>query len=64
LLHASANSTIERDVILNAVLGDDGDYAGSTLDVFILKLRKKLETDESLTIVNIRGVGYNLIMNG
>jgi len=32
--------------------------------VFILKLRKKLETDESLRIVNIRGVGYNLIVNG
>jgi len=64
LLHASANSITERDVILNAVWGEDGDYAGGTLDVFILKLRKKLETDESLTIVNIRGVRYKLIVNG
>ncbi len=63
LLHASANKTIERNVILNAVWGDDGDYAGRTLDVFISKLRKKLETDESLKIVNIRGVGYKLIVN-
>jgi DNA-binding response OmpR family regulator len=64
LLYASANTTIEREVILNAVWGDEGDYAGRTLDVFISKLRKKLETDESLRIVNIRGVGYKLIVNG
>jgi LPXTG-motif cell wall-anchored protein len=64
LLHASANITIEREVILNAVWGDEGDYAGRTLDVFISKLRKKLEADESLKIVNIRGVGYKLIVNG
>jgi DNA-binding winged helix-turn-helix (wHTH) protein len=63
LLHAKANVTIEREVILNAVWGDEGDYAGRTLDVFISKLRKKLETDESLRIVNIRGVGYKLIVN-
>jgi DNA-binding response OmpR family regulator len=64
LLHGSANSTTERDVILNAVWGEDGDYVGFTLDVFILKLRKKLENDESLRIVNIHGVGYKLIVNG
>ena len=64
LLHNSANITIEREVILNAVWGDEGDYAGRTLDVFISKLRKKLEADESLKIVNIRGVGYKLIVNG
>ena len=64
LLHSSANTTLERDVILNAVWGDEGDYAGRTLDVFISKLRKKLESDETLRIVNIRGVGYKLIVNG
>lgn len=63
LLHTSANSTVERDVILNAVWGDEGDYVGRTLDVFISKLRKKLEADSSLRIVNIRGVGYKLIVN-
>lgn len=64
LLYAGANTTIEREVILNAVWGDEGDYAGRTLDVFISRLRKKIESDESLKIVNIRGVGYKLIVNG
>lgn len=63
LLHTSVNETIERDTILNAVWGDDGDYIGRTLDVFISKLRKKLEADDRLKIVNIRGIGYKLIVN-
>ena len=62
LLHKNANVTLEREVILKAVWGDDGDYIGRTLDVFISKLRKKLETDTNIKIVNIRGVGYKLIV--
>lgn len=63
LLYTSANSTIEREVILKAVWGDDGDYVGRTLDVFISKLRKKLDADPGIKIVNVRGVGYKLILN-
>lgn len=62
LLSESANDTIEREDILNAVWGDDGDYVGRTLDVFISKLRKKLEADDSVRIVNIRGIGYKLVL--
>lgn len=64
LLHSSANSTLERDVILKNVWGDEGDYIGRTLDVFISKLRKKLEGDQNIRIVNIRGVGYKMVLNG
>ncbi|MFZ6052584.1 winged helix-turn-helix domain-containing protein [Halocola ammonii] len=63
LLHSSANSTLERDEILKNVWGDEGDYIGRTLDVFISKLRKKLEGDQNIRIVNIRGVGYKLVLN-
>ena len=63
LLHDQANKGVEREVILNEVWGDEGDYVGRTLDVFISKLRKKLEGDSSVKIVNIRGVGYKLVLN-
>lgn len=63
LLYNSANTTVERDVILNMVWGDEGDYIGRTVDVFISKLRKKLEFDSKVKIVNVRGVGYKLIMD-
>lgn len=62
LLNKNANTTVEREVILKTVWGNDGDYIGRTLDVFISKLRKKLEANTNLKIVNIRGVGYKLII--
>ncbi|NND51379.1 MAG: response regulator transcription factor [Flavobacteriaceae bacterium] len=63
LLYNAANTTVERERILNRVWGDEGDYVGRTLDVFISKLRKKLEFDSKVKIVNIRGVGYKLVMD-
>lgn len=63
LLHDNVNETIERDTILSKVWGDEGDYIGRTLDVFISKLRKKLEGDPDVKIVNIRGVGYKMIVS-
>ena len=62
LLYEAANTTVERDVILNKVWGDEGDYIGRTLDVFISKLRKKLELDPKVRIVNVRSVGYKLVV--
>jgi DNA-binding winged helix-turn-helix (wHTH) protein len=62
LLFSNENKTLERSHILNLVWGDDGDYVGRTLDVFVSKLRKKLETDPSLKIINIRGVGYKFVI--
>lgn len=63
LLYESVNDTVERDTILRMVWNDEGDYVGRTLDVFISKLRKKLEADSSIKIANIRGVGYKLIVD-
>jgi DNA-binding response OmpR family regulator len=63
LLHAYANAPVERAIILQRVWGDAGAYLGRTLDVFISKLRKKLEADASVRIVNIRGIGYKLLMD-
>ena len=63
LLYENMNQTIEREHILKIVWGDEGDYIGRTLDVFVSKLRKKLEPDQRVKIVNIRGIGYRFIVN-
>lgn len=63
LLYINENKTLERDYILNVVWNDDGDYIGRTLDVSISKLRKKLAEDSNIKIVNIRGVGYRLVLS-
>ncbi|MEL6250904.1 MAG: response regulator transcription factor [Bacteroidota bacterium] len=64
LLHAHANETLKREELLNKVWGDEGDYIGRTLDVFISKLRKKLEDDSAVKIANVRGIGYKLVLKG
>lgn len=61
-LYASVNVLVDRDTILKSVWGDEGDYIGRTLDVFVSKLRKKLEADPTVRIINIRGVGYKLVV--
>jgi hypothetical protein len=63
ILQQHANVTVEKEVMLNKVWGDEGDYIGRTLDVFVSKLRKKLEADENIKIMNVRGVGYKLVCN-
>ncbi len=63
LLYKHINETLDRDIILHSVWGDEGNYIGRTLDVFISKLRKKLELDPRVKIVNTRGVGYKLIID-
>lgn len=62
LLYTNENETLEREYILKVVWGDEGDYVGRTLDVFISKLRKKLEADSSIKIINVRGVGYRMVV--
>ncbi|MBL6447968.1 winged helix-turn-helix transcriptional regulator [Fulvivirga sp. 29W222] len=62
LLYSSENQTLKREYILKVVWGDEGDYVGRTLDVFISKLRKKLVADTSLKIINIRGIGYKFVI--
>jgi hypothetical protein len=63
LLYSSANRPIKRETILNEIWEDEGNYVGRTLDVFISKLRAKLQADPTIKIVNIRGVGYKLVIN-
>ncbi|GGG47932.1 winged helix-turn-helix domain-containing protein [Bizionia arctica] len=57
---ASPNQIIKRDELTKKVWEDHGVFVGRSLDTYISKLRKKLETDDSVKITNIHGVGYKL----
>lgn len=43
--------------------GDDTFFNSRSLHVFITKLRRKLSGDEQIRIVNVRGIGYKLIIS-
>ena len=63
LFHLIKNKdqVLERSVILKKLWGDDDFFNARSMDVFITKLRKKLKTDPSIQIINVRGYGYKLI---
>jgi hypothetical protein len=54
------NETIERSRLQKEIWEDEGVIVGRSLDMFISKLRKKLEIDPTIQIVVIRGKGYKL----
>jgi DNA-binding winged helix-turn-helix (wHTH) protein len=56
----STNEIIERSRLQKEIWEDEGVIVGRSLDMFISKLRKKLEVDPNIKIVVIRGKGYKL----
>ena len=56
----SPNQIIERSRLQKEIWEDEGVIVGRSLDMFISKLRKKLEPDPDIAIVVIRGKGYKL----
>ena len=56
----SPNEVIERSQLQKEIWEDEGVIVGRSLDMFISKLRRKLELDPNIKIVVIRGKGYKL----
>ena len=54
------NQVLDRSLILNKLWGTDDFFSARSMDVFITKLRKKLQKDEKIQIINVRGFGYKL----
>jgi DNA-binding response OmpR family regulator len=54
------NQVLPREIVLNAVWGQDDYFVGRSLDVFITKLRKYLSHDDQVAIQNIHGIGFKL----
>ena len=59
----SPNETIDRSRLQKEIWEDEGVIVGRSLDMFISKLRKKLELDPKINIVVIRAKGYKLEIN-
>lgn len=60
-LYQNKNRIIERSIILNLLWGNEDFFTTRSMDVFITKLRKKLDQDNSVEIINIRNQGYKLL---
>ncbi|WP_291530720.1 response regulator transcription factor [Bacteroides sp. UBA939] len=56
------NQVVNTRNILLDLWGDDTFFNSRSLHVFITKLRHKLSKDKRIRIVNVRGIGYKLIL--
>jgi len=62
LLVEHQGQVLERELLANMVWGDDTYFVGRSMDVFITRLRKYLADDAGISIVNIHGVGFKLVV--
>ena len=62
LLCAHANDVLLRDDALKAIWLDNNYFNARSMDVCITRLRKHLQEDENVRIINVHGKGYRLIM--
>lgn len=62
-LCTNRNQVVNTQNVLLDLWGDDSFFNSRSLHVFITKLRHKLSGDERIRIVNVRGIGYKLIVN-
>jgi len=60
LLSINMNQLIRREVVLKNVWGEDDYFMGRSMDVYITKLRKFLNSDPNVSIVNIPRTGFKL----
>jgi DNA-binding response OmpR family regulator len=56
------NRVLPRKAVLLELWGDDTLFNARSMDVFMTKLRRYLSKDASVQIVNIRGIGYKLLV--
>lgn len=62
-LYEHRNQVVSRQEILFEFWSNDRFFTGRSLDVFISRLRKYLRQDPTIKIINVRGVGYKMLVS-
>ncbi len=62
MLATSMGKPVERKRILLDLWGDDHIFNSRNLDVYVTRLRKYLKMDDSVQLLTLKGVGYQLVV--
>lgn len=62
-LHANRNKLIKREEILRKIWGNEDFFSGRSMDVFISRLRKYFKEDPAISILSVRGLGFEFKIN-
>ena len=60
MLVSNFDDLLPRDIALNKIWRDANYFTSRSMDVYVAKLRKYLEKDPSLKIINVHGEGFRL----
>ncbi|MCO6500781.1 MAG: response regulator transcription factor [Vicingus serpentipes] len=63
LLIISEGKVLERTYALKAIWEDDNYFNARSMDVYIAKLRKHLNQDEHIEIMNVHGIGFRFMVH-
>jgi DNA-binding response OmpR family regulator len=63
LLALNQGKILERTYALKAIWGDDNYFNARSMDVYIAKLRKHLNKDERIEIMNVHGRGFRFFVH-
>ena len=63
MLVLNLDDLLPRDIALNKIWRDDNYFTSRSMDVYIAKLRKYLEADNKIKIINIHGEGFRLTVD-
>lgn len=63
LLCVKMNDVMERTYALKLIWGNDSYFNARSMDVYVTKLRKYLNQDSNIEIVNVHGKGFKLLVN-
>jgi len=63
LLAESANTLVSRETALKLIWGSDDYFTARSMDVYITKLRKYLSDDSNISIKNIHGAGFQMVID-
>ncbi|WP_031455001.1 response regulator transcription factor [Flavobacterium chungangense] len=62
-LHTNRNKLIKREEILREIWGNEDFFSGRSMDVFISRLRKYFKEDSTISILSVRGLGFEFKIN-
>lgn len=62
-LAENLNDVVSKEIVLSDIWGLVNEYTSRNMDVVITKLRTYFKKDERIKIINLRGVGYKLIVD-
>ena len=63
LLCLNENKVLDRTHALKSIWEDDNYFNARSMDVYIAKLRKHLNKDENIEIINVHGKGFRFVVH-